>query len=157
MARLETQLTNEMLEISSVENPLLVVVDMINGFVNAVYSLNVVWSAESFEYDSSAVVWSPDELDYVAAEGGAAGWVNDEIVVTITNKSNAAVKASIAVNDLNANDGMTVSAVEGEATLASSVAEGPSTADLKLKVDGAPGEDVTEAEVVTATVSFQAA
>lgn len=34
MARLETQLTNEMLEISSVENPLLVVVDMINGFVN---------------------------------------------------------------------------------------------------------------------------
>ena len=34
MARLESQLTNEMLDITRVKNPLLVVVDMINGFVN---------------------------------------------------------------------------------------------------------------------------
>ena len=125
-----------------------------------IYSLNVAWSTESFTYNAGALVWNPDAFDYTSPSG-ADGWVNDgKIVITVTNKSNAAVNASVSVNDSAAPNGVSVDVVgEASAVLGDAAANNKTatSAELTIQATGELPAASNGAVIATATVTLSAA
>lgn len=77
------------------------------GSDNIVYSIDVAWDSDmTFDYKAgNQGAWDPDNHAYGATTG--AEWTDDEVVVTVTNHSNAALKAAVTVEDKVSDDGVT--------------------------------------------------
>lgn len=118
-----------------------------------VYSLDIAWDDDlSFNYVAGEQgTWNPETHEFGAVTG--AEWTDNTVAVTVTNHSNIAVIASIAVE--NYEDNVSVTSDKATATLPSAVgtavASAPNTT-FTLTVSGTPTESV--AKVATATVSF---
>lgn len=65
---------------------------------DVVYSVTVEWTDTSVEYESSKGTWSTEDLAYA---NPTASWKDDTASVSVSNRSNAAVVASIAPNENN--------------------------------------------------------
>ncbi len=128
------------------------------GSSDIIYSIDIDWDSDlAFDYNAGTQgAWNPDEHDYADATG--AQWSDNEVTVTVTNHSNAAVVASIAIVDAAEADGVTVTADKASAPLASAVgtalASAPA-ATFTLTATGTPTANI--AKVATATVSITAA
>ena len=61
----------------------------------AVYSVDVTWTDVAFIYNAGTTTWNPSTHEYDAA-GAAASWTDGQGTVTVTNHSNAAVKATVS-------------------------------------------------------------
>ena len=122
-----------------------------------VYSVDVVWSENdfTFEYDAGEQgTWNPQTHAYDNAVAGQ--WTDDTVSVTVTNHSNAAVKATLALSDVD-ND-FTFTYEDEAQTLAAGVENKPEEAAkfvFDVVIDGTPTEAVSV--VAKATVSFAAA
>ena len=131
-----------------------------------VYSVTVTWEDNlAFEYANATYVWDPENLCYVQ-QGGS--WVDDTKTITITNKSNAKVRATVEA-EATAN-GITLTpsaAVEIESaaagiadyTQATTVNSGEAkTGKITLTISGTPtGLSGSGNKVGTATVKIEAA
>lgn len=119
-----------------------------------VYSVDIAWSAVAFAYDAgNQGAWNPD--DHTFSTPSDAQWTVDTINVTITNHSNAAVTATVAVIDGDTADGLTVTCDNGPQTLAAGEEgnyEGAANATFALTIDGVPTGAI--AKVATATVTI---
>lgn len=122
-----------------------------------VYSVNIEWDTDvAFDYNAGTQgEWLADEHKYAATTG--AGWTDNTSTVKVTNHSNAALVASIAVVDISANDGVTVAADAASKTLNSAVDTAVNNAPsvtFTLTASGTPTANI--AKVATATVSLAA-
>ena len=100
-------------------------------YSDPVYSVDVVWGAATFTYELSehvtaTMVWNPSTHTYdlqssTVADGEQAGqWSADSFVkATVTNHSNAEVKATLTLPATTNNVEFTVDGGETEKTLAS--------------------------------------
>lgn len=107
---------------------------IISGSENleTVYSVVVTWDSLDFTYNfGEADVWDPDEHNYSSNGAGTEGrWSNNSSVITVTNHSNAAIRAkasfageaqSLTRNDVTAsisNPSFTVASAVGLAVTA---------------------------------------
>lgn len=120
-----------------------------------VYSVDVSWENDDFTFNYVAGeqgAWNP--ADHTFADTANAGWEDDDLVVTVVNHSNAAVKVTMEVTDGDAADGLTVTSDKATETLAT--AEGTAVADAPkveytLTIDGTPSESVTKVAIATLT------
>ncbi len=121
-----------------------------------VCSVDVSWENDDFTFNYVAGeqgAWNP--ADHTFADTANAGWEDDDLVVTVVNHSNAAVKVTMEVTDGDAADGLTVTSDKATETLAT--AEGTAVAnapkvEYTLTITGTPTESVTK--VATATLTF---
>ena len=122
-----------------------------------IYSVDVAWDQDNFtfEYDEgSEGTWDPQNHVFTGVE--EPKWTVNTLKITVTNHSNAAVKATVTVTDQDAADGISVAPDQATKTLPTAegtpVAEAP-TADFTLTVTGTPvGRPAT---VAKATVTFE--
>ncbi len=128
------------------------------GSTETVYSINIAWE-EDLVFDYSAGnqgAWNPEEHDYAAATGAA--WIDDKVTVTVTNHSNAALTASIAVAEASETDGVIVTPDKTSAPLGSAVGTAVTAAPsvtFTLTAAGTPTASIDK--VATATVSIAVA
>ena len=83
-----------------------VTVNVTDFYSETVYYVDVTWGDLAFDYTEGTYTWNPNELKYevkdgsagwVDAEGNTADSVTREDVITVINKSNAAIKAAAGV------------------------------------------------------------
>ncbi len=122
---------------------------------STVYSVDIAWDSDlAFDYSAgNQGAWNPETHEYGAVTG--AQWTDDEVVVTVTNHSNAALVASLEVVDADANDNVTVVADKNTENLATAVGTEISAAPsvtFKLTASGTPAASITK--VATATVKI---
>ena len=122
-----------------------------------VYSIDIAWDEDlSFDYSAGTQgAWNPETHQYAPTEN--VKWTDNEVNVTVTNHSNAAVNATLTVVDVE-NDGVTVSGnLTGAQTLATAVdtevANAPKV-EFKITASGTP---TASGKVATATVAIAAA
>ena len=92
-----------------------------------IFSIDVQWTDTEFSYNAgSQGLWKPETHRYEGAV--AAGWdADDKATVTVTNHSNAAVTATIAVN---AENGFTVTSDVAIINLPTAVEKAVDAAEL---------------------------
>ena len=122
-----------------------------------VYSVDIEWDTDlAFDYSAGTQgAWNADEHKYSATTG--AGWTDNTSEVKVTNHSNAALVASIAIVDAAENDGVTVTADAASKPLATAVntaADSAPSVTFTLTASGTPTASI--AKVATATVSLAA-
>lgn len=63
-----------------------------------VYSVNLTWGSMAFTYQDTEKMWDPANQEYKDKEGSEAYWMceNDANIVTVENRSNAAVNAVLS-------------------------------------------------------------
>lgn len=78
------------------------------GSTGTVYSVDIEWTDMTFTYtDTTTKTWKPEDHSYATTPGGS--WDKTTATVTVTNHSNAAVKATVVYSDNDADDGVTAS------------------------------------------------
>lgn len=125
-----------------------------------VYSVDIAWDSDlSFEYTAGQQgAWNPDSHAYGDTVG--AGWTDATATVTVTNHSNAAIKANVTVEDKVSDDGVTFKVdKQGDQTIVSAVDKALDAAELTCRftvtAEGAASKSSTAA--ATATVTIKAA
>ncbi len=121
-----------------------------------VYSVDILWENDDFNFDYSAGNqggWDPQTHQYGAVTGAA--WTDSDLKVTVVNHSNAAVKATMAVVDADAEDGVSVTSDKAEETLLTAentaVENAPSVV-YTLTAEGTPTK--ASDKIATATISL---
>lgn len=129
------------------------------GSSAVVYSVDIAWTDMSFTYtDAGEGTWDPETHQY---DGGAkAAWTASNDSITVTNHSNAAVKATASYQAETGyesttmtfgNNGATVATAEGTA-----VTSAPS-ATITVTPGGTLAESANGGKIGTITVSIAAA
>ena len=123
-----------------------------------VYSVDVIWDNNDFTFDYAAGStgrWDAENHEFKDTVAG--GWEDDDLSVTVTNRSNAALEVSVSVSDADEADGLTVTSDKAGETLATAentaVENAPKTV-FTLTVDGIPSQSAVK--IATATISFRA-
>lgn len=132
--------------------------------LNTVYSVDVTWESLDFTYNfGEADTWNPEDHSYTAGTTGTAGgWVDNASLITITNHSNATIraKASFAggASSLTRND-VTATISNPSFTVATAVGtpvESAPNGTFTCSVSGIPSV-TTGFNVGTITISIEAA
>lgn len=134
-----------------------ITIEVIEGQVTTptVYSVDIVWTNTHLEVESDVTkTWNPATHAY--DESYATDWAGKKVNVTVTNHSNAAVVATLAVPA--AQSGISFAADETVANLATAfgtaVAEAPkATFTITPSGNVAPGTNVNATATVTITTT----
>ena len=124
-----------------------------------VYSVDIAWTDMSFTYTGAGEgTWDPETHQY---EGGTeASWTDSNASVTVTNHSNAAVKATASYQAETGYESTTMTFGNNEATVATAVgtevASAPS-ATITVTPGGTLAESANGGKIGTITVSIAAA
>ena len=124
-----------------------------------VYSVDIAWTDMSFTYtDAGEGTWDPETHEY---NGGAdAAWTDSNDSITVTNHSNAAVKATAKFEADSGYESTTMTFGNNEATVATAVgtevASAPS-ATITVTPGGTLAESADGGKIGTITVSIAAA
>jgi len=128
-----------------------------------VYSVDVSWQTLDFTYVyDNTQVWNPEDHTY--SESTTAGWSNSSAAITVTNHSNALIRAKASfsggASSLTRND-VTATISNPSFTVASAVGTEPDSAPkgtFTCTVTGVPTvqSGTTSFTVGTITISFEA-
>ena len=129
--------------------------------LQTVYSVDVAWDSLDFTYNfTGSDVWDPEDHTYSST--GAGGWANASATITVTNHSNATIraKASFAggASSLTRND-VTATLSNPSFTVNSAVGTAPDAAPngtFTCTVSGVPSI-TSNFTVGTITISFEPA
>lgn len=126
---------------------------------DVVYSVDIAWTDMSFTYTGAGEgTWNPETHQY---EGGTeASWTASNDSITVTNHSNAAVKATASYQAETGYESTTMTFGNNEATVATAVgtevASAPS-ATITVTPGGTLAESANGGKIGTITVSIAAA
>ena len=126
---------------------------------DVVYSVDIAWTDMSFTYTGAGEgTWDPETHQY---EGGTeASWTASNDSITVTNHSNAAVKATASYQAETGYESTTMTFGNNEATVATAVgtevASAPS-ATITVTPGGTLAESANGGKIGTITVSIAAA
>lgn len=112
--------------------------DVIGNYVTAsegdtVYAVDIAWGSMEFAYEVPADVWNSEEHKYES--GGDAQWEHSDgaNMVTVTNRSNAAVTVTVTTNVKDSN---ITASVENGSFILGSAAEGATTSVAGTETKG---------------------
>ena len=126
---------------------------------DVVYSVDIAWTDMSFTYTGAGEgTWDPETHQYSGSSEGA--WTASDDSITVTNHSNAAVKATAKFEADSGYESTTMSFGNNEATVATAVgtevASAPS-ATITVTPGGTLAESADGGKIGTITVSIAAA
>ena len=126
---------------------------------DVVYSVDIAWTDMSFIYTGAGEgTWDPETHQYSGSSEGA--WTASDDSITVTNHSNAAVKATAKFEADSGYESTTMSFGNNEATVATAVgtevASAPS-ATITVTPGGTLAESANGGKIGTITVSIAAA
>ena len=124
-----------------------------------VYSVDIAWTDMSFTYTGAGEgTWDPETHQYSGSSEGA--WTASDDSITVTNHSNAAVKATASYQAETGYESTTMTFGNNEATVATAVgtevASAPS-ATITVTPSGTLAESANGGKIGTITVSIAAA
>ena len=124
-----------------------------------VYSVDIAWTDMSFTYTGAGEgTWDPETHQYSGSSEGA--WTASNDSITVTNHSNAAVKATASYQAETGYESTTMTFGNNEATVATAVgtevASAPS-ATITVTPGGTLAESANGGKIGTITVSIAAA
>ena len=124
-----------------------------------VYSVDIAWTDMNFTYTGAGEgTWDPETHQYSGSSEGA--WTASDDSITVTNHSNAAVKATASYQAETGYESTTMSFGNNEATVATAVgtevASAPS-ATITVTPGGTLAESANGGKIGTITVSIAAA
>ena len=124
-----------------------------------VYSVDIAWTNMNFTYTGAGEgTWDPETHQYSGSSEGA--WTASNDSITVTNHSNAAVKATASYQAETGYESTTMSFGNNEATVATAVgtevASAPS-ATITVTPGGTLAESANGGKIGTITVSIAAA
>ena len=124
-----------------------------------VYSVDIAWTDMSFTYTGAGEgTWDPETHQYSGSSEGA--WTASDDSITVTNHSNAAVKATASYQAETGYESTTMTFGNNEATVATAVgtevASAPS-ATITVTPGGTLAESADGGKIGTITVSIAAA
>lgn len=124
-----------------------------------VYSVDIAWTDMSFTYTGAGEgTWNPETHQYSGSSEGA--WTASNDSITVTNHSNAAVKATASYKAETGYESTTMTFGNNEATVATAVgtevASAPS-ATITVTPGGTLAESANGGKIGTITVSIAAA
>lgn len=139
--------------------------------VETTYHVTVSWEQTGtlvYKENSDTYTWNPDSLDYTHDVDNGGDWSLGEgdnapkVNITVTNRSNAAVNASIA--EVKAQDSLTVTGSASALVKVDSAAKEDLTAKgteqkghLTYTITGVTGKITKESTIATLTVKIEAA
>ena len=135
----------------------------VNGTYQAggavVYSVDIAWTDMNFTYTGAGEgTWDPETHQYSGSSEGA--WTASNDPITVTNHSNAAVKATASYQAETGYESTTMTFGNNEATVATAVgtevASAPS-ATITVTPGGTLAESANGGKIGTITVSIAAA
>ena len=135
----------------------------VNGTYQAggavVYSVDIAWTNMNFTYTGAGEgTWDPETHQYSGSSEGA--WTASDDSITVTNHSNAAVKATAKFEADSGYESTTMTFGNNEATVATAVgtevASAPS-ATITVTPGGTLAESADGGKIGTITVSIAAA
>ena len=125
---------------------------------DVVYSVDIAWTDMSFTYTGGEGTWDPETHQYSGSSEGA--WTASDDSITVTNHSNAAVKATAKFEADSGYESTTMTFGNNEATVATAVgtevASAPS-ATITVTPGGTLAESANGGKIGTITVSIAAA
>ena len=126
---------------------------------DVVYSVDIAWTDMSFIYTGAGEgTWDPETHQYSGSSEGA--WTASNDSITVTNHSNAAVKATASYQAETGYESTTMTFGNNEATVATAVgtevASAPS-ATITVTPGGTLAESANGGKIGTITVSIAAA
>ena len=129
------------------------------GTSATVYSVDIAWTDMSFTYTGAGEgTWDPETHQYSGSSEGA--WTASDDSITVTNHSNAAVKATAKFEADSGYESTTMTFGNNEATVATAVgtevASAPS-ATITVTPGGTLAESANGGKIGTITVSIAAA
>lgn len=128
------------------------------GSGDVVYSVDIAWTDMSFTYTGGEGTWDPETHQYSGSSEGA--WTASDDSITVTNHSNAAVKATAKFEADSGYESTTMTFGNNEATVATAVgteaASAPS-ATITVTPGGTLAESANGGKIGTITVSIAAA
>ena len=124
-----------------------------------VYSVDIAWTDMNFTYTGAGEgTWNPETHQYSGSSEGA--WTASNDSITVTNHSNAAVKATASYKAETGYESTTMTFGNNEATVATvvgtEVASAPS-ATITVTPGGTLAESANGGKIGTITVSIAAA
>ena len=124
-----------------------------------VYSVDIAWTDMSFTYTGAGEgTWNPETHQYSGSSEGA--WTASNDSITVTNHSNAAVKATASYKAETGYESTTMTFGNNEATVATAVgtevASAPS-ATITVTPGGTLAESANGGKIGTITVNIAAA
>ncbi len=124
-----------------------------------VYSVDIAWTNMNFTYTGAGEgTWDPETHQYSGSSEGA--WTASDDSITVTNHSNAAVKATAKFEADSGYESTTMTFGNNEATVATAVgtevASAPS-ATITVTPGGTLAESANGGKIGTITVSIAAA
>ena len=124
-----------------------------------VYSVDIAWTDMSFTYTGAGEgTWDPETHQYSGSSEGA--WTASDDSITVTNHSNAAVKATAKFEADSGYESTTMTFGNNEATVATAVgtevASAPS-ATITVTPSGTLAQSANGGKIGTITVSIAAA
>ena len=130
------------------------------GSSGAVYSVDIAWTDMSFTYTGAGEgTWDPETHQYSGGSSEGA-WTASNDSITVTNHSNAAVKATASYQPETGYDSTTMTFGNNGATVATAVgtevASAPS-ATITVTPGGTLAESANGGKIGTITVSIAAA
>ena len=130
------------------------------GSSGAVYSVDIAWTDMSFTYTGAGEgTWDPETHQYSGGSSEGA-WTASNDSITVTNHSNAAVKATASYQAETGYESTTMTFGNNEATVATAVgtevASAPS-ATITVTPGGTLAESANGGKIGTITVSIAAA
>ena len=130
-----------------------------SGDGDVVYSVDIAWTDMSFTYTGAGEgTWDPETHQYSGSSEGA--WTASNDSITVTNHSNAAVKATASYQAETGYESTTMTFGNNEATVATAVgtevASAPS-ATITVTPSGTLAQSANGGKIGTITVSIAAA
>ena len=124
-----------------------------------VYSVDIAWTDMSFTYtDAGEGTWDPETHQYIGSSEVA--WTASNDSITVTNHSNAAVKATASYQAETGYESTTMTVGNNDATVATAVgtevASAPS-ATITVTPGGTLAKSANGGKIGTITVSIAAA
>lgn len=128
------------------------------GASGTVYSVNITWTSMSFTYNAAGQgTWNPETHAYDGST--EAGWAASNESITVTNHSNAAVKATASYKADSGYESAGMSFGNNEATVATAVGtqvtSAPS-ATITVTPTGTLPESANGGKIGTITVTISA-
>ena len=126
---------------------------------DVVYSVDIAWTNMNFTYTGAGEgTWNPETHQYSGSSEGA--WTASDDSITVTNHSNAAVKATAKFEADSGYESTTMTFGNNEATVATAVGtevDSAPSATITVTPGGTLAESANGGKIGTITVSIAAA
>ena len=121
-----------------------------NNTDKAVYGADVAWTDLAVTY-SYGKDWDPATLNYTTVVDPS--WTEDEVIVTITNNSNAAIYSKVTYNTANGLSG----AVDGDGEIAAATVGNAVDQEVTITISGTPTSlEATNGGTITVQLATEA-